>query len=52
MKKVPKISGAFLGNCCQACSNILKKNTYERVYQEEFFNKTILQQLLINKSNI
>ena len=51
------MSGVLRGNCCETCPNIPQKNTYEWVYQEEFFNKTdafskSLQQLLINKLNI
>ena len=53
------MSGVLRGNCCETCRNISinVKNTYEWIYQEEFFNRTDaflerLQQLLINKMNI
>ena len=50
------MSNILRGNCCETCCNI-PKNTYDGVYQGEFFNKTDafskrLQQLLINKRNI
>ena len=39
MEKISKISGVLRGNWCETCRNIPQKNTYEGVYQEEFFNK-------------
>ena len=49
MEAIPKMSGVLRGNCCE--------NTYEGVYQEDFFNKADaflerLQELLIKKRNI
>ena len=51
------MSGVFRCNCCETCGEIPQKNTYEGIYQKEFFNKPDAfserqQQLLINKRNI
>ena len=34
------MSSVLRGNCCEPCRNNPQKNTYEGVYQEEFFKKT------------
>ena len=57
MEKIPKMSGVLQNNCCEFFRNIFQKNTFERVYEQEFINKVDaflepLQQLLMNKRNI
>ena len=57
MEKIPKMSGVLQNNCCEFFRNIFQKNTFERVYEQEFINKVDaflepLQQPLMNKRNI